>query len=163
MTGPVGRALLPAAQAAVLVVLLAGAWAAGSPDDLGRAGRALTVVCPGGTESPGPWPGSYYGLPLLGLLATATALCACTLRRIVLTTADDGPGLRQRARTVTAAWGFLVTTPLAGASLFMSVAMRSISCLDGPAHVLAWTLTALTPLAAISAVWCLTAMIPTRR
>lgn len=57
----------------------------GSPDDLGRAGRAITVVCDGVTRSHTPWPGSHYAVPIT--LATcvsallALAACAAIARR----------------------------------------------------------------------------------
>lgn len=146
---------LLAAQAVVLVALLTGALVAGSADDMGRAGRALTVVCPRVTETVGPWPGSYYGLPMLGLLASGTGLSGWTLRRIALTAAGDDAGHRRRSRSLIAAWGLLVTTPLAGVALFMGGAMRSISCLGGPLHALGWALIPVALLAAVSAVWCL--------
>ncbi|WP_327378192.1 hypothetical protein OG393_32030 [Streptomyces sp. NBC_01216] len=147
-------------QAALLVALLAGAWAAGSPDDAGRAGRALTVACAEYTLTRGPWPGAYYGLPLLGLLAAGTVLCAWTLRRIVLTAATDTEGLRHRARTVIAAWGLSVTAPLAGTALLMSSATRAADCLGAPAHALAWTLLPVALLAVVSAAWCVANLVP---
>ena len=93
------RAILPRARAVVLGVstaLLVGALvigaAWGSADDLGRAGRVLSEQCRladpdlgavvvGGSR--GPWPGSFYCVPLvIGLLVTA-GLVAFALRAIV--------------------------------------------------------------------------------
>ena len=69
---------------------IGAAW--GSADDLGRAGRVLsercTVVHPdlgavlvGGSR--GPWPGSFYALPLVVALLALAALVALALRAIV--------------------------------------------------------------------------------
>jgi hypothetical protein len=59
-------------QAVSLVALLLTAAAVASPDDLGRAGRAFVVTCGGVSESHSPWPGSYYGIPMLASLAVGT-------------------------------------------------------------------------------------------
>ncbi|MEO6791975.1 MAG: hypothetical protein ABI249_03225, partial [Ornithinibacter sp.] len=91
-------ALLPRARSWVLgasTTLLAAALglgaAWGSPDDQGHAGRALvrscTVTEPDGAVlmggSRGPWPGSFYGLPLGVALLALAVLVAAALHSIV--------------------------------------------------------------------------------
>ncbi|QIM22227.1 hypothetical protein G7075_15545 [Phycicoccus sp. HDW14] len=81
------RGLLPRTATGLLVVaaaVLAGTLAVGAawgaPDDLGRAGRSFTESCQRVVDgvyvstgaSQGPWPGSFYAVPLgaaLGVLA----------------------------------------------------------------------------------------------
>ena len=71
--------LLALAAALVVGTLL------GSADDLGRAGRAISVVCDGATHTRTPWPGSHYAAPIA--LATtvsvlvAVATCLVVARR----------------------------------------------------------------------------------
>ena len=89
---PRGRAVVLAVSTALLVGALAIGAAWGSADDLGRAGRVLsercTVVDPdlgavlvGGSR--GPWPGSFYALPLAVALLVLAGLVALALRAIV--------------------------------------------------------------------------------
>ncbi|MFJ4522654.1 hypothetical protein ACIP4Y_17160 [Streptomyces sp. NPDC088810] len=132
------------ALAGALVLLLAVAGAVASPDDLGRAGRSLTVHCAqaahaGGprllSQSAGPWPGLHYGLPMLGSLAVATAACGWSLRRIA-TRPGDEQSRRDRSLAVVAAWGLIVSASLLGAASTASGALMSVTC-DGTAGTLA--------------------------
>ncbi|WP_432126964.1 hypothetical protein [Streptomyces sp. bgisy082] len=161
---PAGFGLLLAAEAAVLLALLAVAALTASPDDMGRAGRTLSVACTGLTESRGPWPGLFYGLPVLAALAAGTAACGYALRRITgrpapggdsAATADDARRRRERARAVTAAWGLLVSAPLAGAALFASGALRSLSCVGPLVHTAGLLLLPVAAVAAGTALWSL--------
>ncbi len=93
------RAILPRGRAVVLAVstlLLAGALAIGAAwgttDDLGRGGRVLSESCtvldpdlgPVLTASSrGPWPGSFYAVPLAVALLVLAGLVAVALRAIV--------------------------------------------------------------------------------
>lgn len=109
-----------------LVVLLALTTLAGSADDLGRPGRSLNssgisadgLSC---TSGRGPWPGSFYSMPLALMLLIAVLAAAIALREIAVRPrlADDGSGaddlLRRRsARTVLAASGLVVAVPALG-------------------------------------------------
>ncbi|MDO0912588.1 hypothetical protein QQM39_17550 [Streptomyces sp. DT2A-34] len=147
--------------AAALVVLLAAAAAVASPDDLGRAGRALTVTCRGVTQSHSPWPGLYYGLPILASLALSTAACGWSLRRIA-TRPGDEQSRRDRTLAIVAAWGLVVSSSLLGAASTASGALMSTTC-DGAvgtaANVVLWPLGLLTLL---TAPWCLFTIISPR-
>ncbi|MGN9761782.1 hypothetical protein [Streptomyces sp. SD31] len=147
--------------AAALVVLLTAAAAVASSDDLGRAGRALTVTCRGVTESHSPWPGLYYGLPILASLALSTAACGWSLRRIA-TRPGDEQSRRDRTLAIVAAWGLVVSSSLLGAASTASGALMSTTC-DGAvgtaANVVLWPLGLL---ALLMAPWCLFTIISPR-
>lgn len=146
---------------AALVVALTAAAMVASPDDLGRAGRALTVTCRGMTESAGPWPGFYYGLPIVASLALSTAACGWSLRRIA-TRPGDEQSRRDRALAIVAAWGLLVSSSLLGVASTASGALMSTTC-DGAvgtaANVVLWPLALL---ALLTAPWCLFTIISPR-
>ncbi|MFJ8537465.1 hypothetical protein [Streptomyces sp. NPDC093591] len=158
---PPRMTLLLLGLAAALVVLLAAAAAVASPDDLGRAGRALTVTCRGVTESHSPWPGLYYGLPILASLALSTAACGWSLRRIA-TRPGDEQSRRDRTLAIVAAWGLVVSSSLLGAASTASGALMSTAC-DGAAgtaaKVVLWPLGLL---ALLMAPWCLFTIISPR-
>lgn len=94
------------------------------PDDLGRPGRVLLLSCQAGfKQTYGPWPGSFYSLPLAAVVAAGLIAGGGALRVVIrrartgadpaAVAADDA--LRRRAaRTVTGACGILVAVPLAG-------------------------------------------------
>ncbi|KRE36065.1 hypothetical protein ASG73_15540 [Janibacter sp. Soil728] len=75
---PRGWLMTTAAALAGLAATLGIGTLYGSPDDLGRAGRALTVVCDGVTHTRTPWPGSYYGAPIALATAVSVALAVAT-------------------------------------------------------------------------------------
>jgi len=81
----VDRFLEATAAATVLLVLVLGmTTAAGSPDDLGRAGRTLARQCSAlvGTAV-GPWPGSFYTAPLATVVLAGLVLAGwrCAARQ----------------------------------------------------------------------------------
>ncbi|MFF1404986.1 hypothetical protein [Streptomyces sp. NPDC058294] len=137
-----------------LVALLATAGAVATPDDMGRAGRELTLTCRGMTEGHGPWPGLFYGLPMLASLAVATGACGWSLRRIA-TRPGDEQSRRDRSLAIVAAWGIVVSTSLLGAASTASGALMSMTC-DGAAGTAANVV--LLPLIVVSlttALWML--------
>jgi hypothetical protein len=123
-------------------VVLAGLVTVGtttaSADDLGRPGRQLALQCSTTvSRSAGPWPGSYYSIPLAVVVGLGMVLAVLALRAVVrrprpgdLAERPDGDDeLRRRpAAVVTAAGGILVCVPLLGITLTMASALRSLDC-----------------------------------
>lgn len=124
---PRGLLTLGAVTAVALAALLAWTVSLGVPDDLGRAGRALGYSCGAGcTGRRGPWPGSYYAVPLLEALCAVVLLAvlalAATVRR-PRNGADeqirrvDGAVRRRAAESVLAGVGVAVAGSLCGVAL----------------------------------------------
>jgi hypothetical protein len=154
-----GRAVVAAAVG--LAVVLGLTSLAGSPDDLGRAGRSLVRQCSAVmTESHGPWPGSFYALPLgalvlCGLLAAGVALTRVVRRpRQTGDVAVDDALRRSAATSVTAAAGLLVSIPLAGVAAFAAAGLLGIDCRPGWWTVPIAALAVLAPAAVALAAWC---------
>lgn len=150
-----------AGAAALLGLLLLATTLAGSPDDMGRAGRTLARQCSRLVgEAVGPWPGSFYALPLAAVVLSGLLVAAFTLRRVVHrprsgedTSADDA--LRRRAaEAVTAGVGLLVAVPLAGVSAFAAHALSNLGCAPLSWRVAAGALGLLVPALAVLAAWC---------
>jgi hypothetical protein len=157
------RLLTPvvAVATSVLAGLLVATTLMGSADDLGRTGRTLSARCPATPEgafsaSNGPWPGSYYSIPLGLLLLAGLSAAALALLRIArrprpgdpteVTQMDDL--LRRRAATIAiGSCGVLVSIPLIGISLVSSRALLGNDC--GPA----WWDPAGSALLLLSPVW----------
>lgn len=165
------RAILPRGRAVVLGVstaLLAGALAIGaawgSADDLGRAGRVLSERCTtvdpelgavvvGGSR--GPWPGSFYAVPLVVALLVLAGLVALALRAIVNRPRPelDSRGLDTMLRcwsvgNVLTAATVTVLGTLGPVALLMLAALSGMRCDGGVGHtVLAWTAAVVGPLA----------------
>lgn len=163
--------ILPRARAVVLAVstvLLLGALALGvawgSPDDLGRVGRVLSRACtvlePGlgpvtMTSSRGPWPGSFYAVPLLAALLVLAVLVVVALRVIVARPRPDLDSLgldtqlrRWSAGHVLAAASVTVLGTLAPVAVFMASALADQTCPGGAGQTLVgWTAAIIGPLA----------------
>ncbi|WP_336922420.1 hypothetical protein [Aquipuribacter sp. SD81] len=156
-----------------LLVLCSATALAASPDDLGRAGRALRGVCTDGSvTTTTPWPGSWYVVPLLLLvglgLVLALAVLTAVVRRPPLASPDgstyadahvDAELRAQSARTVTAAVGLLVGVPYLGVALVAATTVHP--CVPSPGLVLLLLLAPL-PLVTALVVWC-TALLLTGR
>ncbi|UKY51251.1 hypothetical protein [Streptomyces inhibens] len=151
---PPRMARLLLGQAALLVVLLTAAAAVASPDDLGRAGRSLSVACQGRTEAASPWPGLYYGLPVLLSLALGSAACGWALRRIAHRPGEEQQR-RDRALAITAAWGLLVAVPLAGTAVTAAGSLSKLTCDGLPGTAGQWLLYPVGLVALVTAMWCL--------
>jgi hypothetical protein len=154
-----GSAVL--AAGALLAVILACTTAGGSADDLGRAGRSLERRCSAVTgEGAGPWPGSYYALPLAvvvlcGLLAAGVVLTRVVRRPLQSEDRAIDEALRRSAAgAVTAAVGLLIVVPLAGISAVAAGALTTITCRPEWWTVAAIALAALAVAALGLAVWC---------
>ena len=146
---------------AALLSLAAVTTAAGSADDLGRAGRMLSRRCgPAAWESAGPWPGSYYSVPLVITVLIGLGTAGLTLRWITRRPRlDSSPelddALRRRAgRRVVAAAGILTTIPLAGIALVAGGALLGTSCRPPWWSVAGWLLLGLIPVLLAMLGWC---------
>lgn len=152
---PPWMTVLLVAEAGLLVVLLVVAAVLASPADGGRAGRSLAVTCPdGSTVSTGPWPGLFYGLPILASLAVSTAVCLWSLTRIARRPGDEATR-RNRALAIVAAWGLLVSVPLLGAASTASGALLGITCDGTGGRVGNWALWPTALIALVTVPWCL--------
>jgi hypothetical protein len=171
---PRGLTSVVAAAAVLLVVLLIATTAAGSADDLGRAGRMLQVQCRTAqgleTHGRGPWPGSFYSIPLALVVIAGLIAAWAALRQIVrrprsgpdptAVAADDA--LRQRAaRGVTAACGILVAIPLLGVSMFTAPPLLTMPCRPAWWSVAGWGLVILIPGMVALICWCMAAVVAT--
>jgi len=151
------------ASAATGVVLLAVATSTASPDDLGRAGRWLTIVCGGGVSaSTGPYPGSFYSIPLaislclVSLLAGSAAVRAVRRPHGQKGERADTDVLRHRSATaVVAGLGVAIAAPLAGVSTTMARAQLGISCASSAHHMIGWTATSLALANAFLSIYCM--------
>jgi hypothetical protein len=154
-------AIVVLAATALLGAVLAATTAMGSADDLGRDGRVLFRQCSDlVAEARGPWPGSFYSVPLavvvgLGLLVTAVALRQVVRRPRQGTDVVADDLLRRRAaETCTAAAGLLVVVPLTGIATFTALGLRGISCAPAGWTASATGLLLLVPLLLGVAAWC---------
>jgi hypothetical protein len=154
--------LVVVGSAAVLGVVLVATTLAGSPDDLGRAGRRLVRQCSAVmTQGHGPWPGSFYAWPLALVVGAGLLLAGAAVVRIARRpsqgedpAAEDA--LRRRsAAAVTAAAGLLVAVPLAGVSAAAGMGLLAIDCRPALWTVLGWALVAVLPIAVGLAARCL--------
>jgi hypothetical protein len=133
------------AAGALLAVLLVLTTAAGSADDMGRAGRELVRRCSAVmTAGSGAWPGSYYALPLAVVVLCGLLAAGVVLTRVVRRPrqnddlAVDEALRRSAAGSVTAAVGLLIAVPLAGVSVVAGAALVGIAC-----HPASWTIAAI--------------------
>lgn len=130
-----GRAdlLVPGALAAVVTGLVLVLGATASPDEQGRS-RVLTVVAGDVTSGASPYPGWYYGLPLLGATAALLGAAALAVRRLVLLPAREGIDLRRRqaVRAVSAVTSSALLLHVAGLLAAAGGALRS-SVVSDPA------------------------------
>ena len=147
-----------------LAVLMAATTAAGSADDLGRAGRSLSRC----DHSTGPWPGSFYTWPLAVVVLIGLAAAALTLRQVArrprfggsASLAEADESLRHRAgERVTAAAGLLVAAPLTGVSLTAARGMLVIPCRPLWWSVIGTALVILAPVALALIGWCLVTLL----
>ncbi len=151
-----------------LLGLVAVTTLTAAPDDLGRAGRSVQMTCRvltgTGTEqtlaSAGPWPGSFYSLPLAaavlgGLLVAGAAVLRVTRRPRQSGNRELDDALRRNAvAAVVAAVGVLVGVPLAGVGAVSSVALRSLPCLPAAGRVLPVALGLVVLAALLITGWC---------
>jgi hypothetical protein len=106
-----------------------------STDDLGHAGRQVAARCGDRGSAAGPYPGSFYSVPLTVLLVVIGVVAAAALTAVVRrprgSAADDpwDDELRRRSTTrVLAAAGAAVSASHAGVAFFAGTALLRLDC-----------------------------------
>jgi hypothetical protein len=175
---PRGRAWVLAGSTAMLVGALALGAAWGAADDQGRAGRVFSRVCtvvePGlGPvrlgNSRGPWPGSFYALPLACALVVLALLVALDLRAIVDRPRPDldSRGLdtllrRWSVGNVLTAATVTVLASLGPVAVLMASALAGSACPSTTVQtVVTWTAAVVGPLAIGAALGMLAGLVLT--
>ncbi len=148
---PATRTGVVTAASGVLLGLLAITAATGAADDLGRGGRAFTAHCPAQhlTQTAGPWPGTFYAVPLGALVIAGLAAAAFTLHHVTRRPrlADpshpgcDDQARRRSADVIVAAVGIMVATSLAGVCAVCAVTISDLTCRPAHASSSVWGLT----------------------
>lgn len=145
----------------LLTTLLAIGWLMGDPDDLGRAGRTLATQCGSFAQARGPWPGSFYGAPMLLALVVVVLTAVATLvaitrraRTSAATVAGDDAVRRAAGRRVlltTAAVTLFSSVPV---GLLMASALLALDCRPDWYPVLGTALLAVCALAGLVGAAC---------
>lgn len=177
-----GPAVVAGLGLATLAAVLTTGVLLASPDDMGREGRSINIVCPTPDGAAvgsghGPFPGSFYAVPIaLGvvglLLLTAVGLSAVARRPgLGVESAPLDAALRRGSATRilgalgVAAWG--TTVPIAAALAMGLGAMRrpitygidgveqSVACAPGAYGPLMWGATGVAAAALVLALWSL--------
>lgn len=137
------RSYLPPLMTRSVVAVVVGLTAfltvtsmVGGPDDQGRPGRSVALVCADHTAAAGPWPGVYYSVPI-GISVLAGLLAAMVVTGMVTqrprpdpdpaARAADDRVRRASARAVMAACGVLAAAPLAGVAVVAAGALVPLS------------------------------------
>lgn len=152
-------AAMGAALAATLVVTVATA----SPDDMGRAGRALSCVAGNVGQGRSPYPGSFYALPLAVVLALVVGVSALSARQAVLrprglaeTERGDDELRRQSVTVVVAATGVALGATLTGIAFGAGLALTGLDvCGASWMQPFGAALLVVAPAAGLAACWCL--------
>jgi hypothetical protein len=162
-----------ATSALGLGALLVTTTLMGSADDQGRAGRFLFRQCsPERSVASGPWPGSFYSVPLaiavmVGLLGAAVALRTVVLRPRSGANADlvavDDVLRRRSAEAVVAATGVMVAASLSGVAFVAGISLHRIVCAPASWTILGVALLAVGALMLLLASWCLALLLAGRR
>jgi hypothetical protein len=155
------------ASAVTGAILLAVATATASPDDLGRAGRVLLTVCGNGVSTAsGPYPGSFYSIPLAISLSLATLLAAGVAVRAVrrphgqVSGRADTDALRRRSvAAVVAGLGIAIAASVAGVSATVASAQFGTGCASSAHYLIGWTATILAFANALLGIYCLALLI----
>ncbi|WP_323095388.1 hypothetical protein [Intrasporangium sp. YIM S08009] len=158
LPGHLVTAVVGVATVTVATLLLTTATA--SADDLGRAGRQVSAVCDSTGSAAGPYPGSFYSVPL-GLVLLATGVAAVTALLVVVRrprgfapeeVGDDVLRLRSTTR-VLAASGAAVAASHAGVAFFASTALLRMDCRSIWMAPVGWLLLASVPVAVVLLGW----------
>ncbi|WP_324651703.1 hypothetical protein [Georgenia sp. H159] len=156
---------LTTAVAVIAVVHLATlglTTATASPDDMGRTGRQIAAHCGDTSSGAGPYPGSFYSVPLTLLLlviglATVAALVAVARRPRGFAPDDVGDDvLRRRSSTrILAAAGAAVAASHLGIAFFAGTALLRMDCQRPWMDPVGWALVATVPVALVLLGWFL--------
>lgn len=163
---PLRLTRLTTLAAGALAVLLAWATVVASPDDRGREGRSLSYACAEGCTSGavGPWPGSFYSLPMtLALLAVTTlgALALVVTVRRPRNGSDseilrvDDAVRRRSAESVVASVGIAVSASLAGTGLLAGLGLAGESHAPLGLQIAGWLALAVGLASLVLLAWCL--------
>lgn len=147
---------------ALHLATLALTTASASTDDLGRTGRQIAARCGNTGSAAGPYPGSFYSVPLTLLLlaiglATAAALMAVVRRPRGSAPDDMGDDeLRHLSATrILAAAGAAVAASHVGIAFFAGTALLRMDCQRAWMDPAGWVLVASVPAALLLLGWCL--------
>jgi len=156
-----------------LGALLVTTTVMGSADDQGRAGRSLFRQCTAEmSQARGPWPGSFYSVPLgiaivVGLIGAAVALHTVVLRPRSGSDPDfvvfDDDLRRRSVEAVVAATGVMVAASLSGVAVVAGIALHGIGCPPVWWTVLDIALLVVGGLMLLLSGWCLSLLLAGRR
>ncbi len=158
----------------LLAALLVVTTATASPDDQGRPGRWFTTACRTQdglvSAASGPYPGSWFSLPLAIALLLCVTLAALGLRRVVARprgVAPDGEAgddalRRASSRTIVAGSGVAVAGSLSGCAAFTAAAVMGGTCATWLSVAAGVLLGLLAAGAAVLAAGCLTVVVAGR-
>jgi hypothetical protein len=176
-TGPVRRAQLrvrrvldyvPRTLGALVCVATTALFALATATTVGVSGgwsatdRDIVCVLGEGRYPSGPWPGTYYTVPVLSVVVAGLVLTGLVLRRVVrrprwtdVVEVDD-VSRRRSAEVVTAAAGVLVLTPFMGVAVTAGMAMSSsvAGCGEPLGALTSPALSALFCAAFLATAWC---------
>jgi len=163
------RAYLPStltvavvAVSAVHAATLALTTTTASTDDMGRAGRQVAAQCGNVGNAAGPYPGSFYSVPLALLLLVITLATLAALTAVVRRPRGFAPDdvaddvLRRRSATrILAAAGAAVAASHAGVAFFAGTALLRMDCQRAWMDPAGWLLVASVPTALVLLGWFL--------
>jgi hypothetical protein len=155
--------------AALHLATLALTTATASTDDLGRAGRRVAARCGTMASEAGPYPGSFYSVPLLLLLLVIGLIGAASLTAVVRRPRGFAPDevgddlLRTwSTQRVLAAVGAAVAASHAGVAFYAGTALLRMDCQRGWMQPVGWVLVVSVPAVLLLLGWFLGRLVPPR-
>ena len=155
-----------AGVAAVHAATLALTTTTATTDDMGRAGRQVAAQCGDVGNAAGPYPGSFYSVPLALLLLVITLATLAALTAVVRRPRGFAPDdvaddvLRRRSATrILAAAGAAVAASHAGVAFFAGTALLRMDCQRAWMDPVGWLLVASVPVALLLLGWFLARII----
>ena len=146
---------------AVHVATLATTTITAAADDMNRAGRVLAHECATMAQSRGPYPGSFYSVPLAAVLLLAGVIAAVALivvarrpRGFAPHDIDDDVLRRRSMTTILAAGGAAVAASQAGIALFSGSALTGMDqCAAAWMRPTGIAMLATVPVAVVTLAW----------